>query len=49
MTDGLRTVAQIAEAIAAEFNVPIGSVTADTCRFMEELAGIGAITFRTIA
>ena len=47
MTDGLRTVAQIAETIAAEFNVPTESVMADSCRFIDELAAIGAITFRT--
>src|SRR5262245_21497665 len=49
MVDGTQTVAQIAAAVTAEFDVPTESVTADSCRFIEELAAIGSITFRATA
>lgn len=49
MVDGTRTVAQIAEALTAEFDVSTEAVTADSCRFIDELVAIGAITFRTMA
>jgi len=49
MVDGKRTVAQIADVLAIEFKVPVEPVLADSCRFINELATIGAITFRAVA
>ena len=49
LADGTRTVAQIAEALAAEFDVSSDVVLADSCRFINELAAMGSITFRPIA
>jgi|SRR6516162_4677818 hypothetical protein len=49
LVDGNRTVAQIANALATEFDVSSDAVLADSCRFINELAAMGSITFRPIA
>jgi hypothetical protein len=49
MADGTRTVAQIAKALAAEFDVSTESVLADSCRFINELAAMRAVTLRGVA
>ena len=44
LSDGTRSVAQIADQICREYEVERGQAEADTLRFLEELAGRGALT-----
>jgi len=49
LADGTRTLGQIAQAIATEFDVSSEVVLADSSRFMNELGAMGAVTLRASA
>ena len=48
LCDGTRTIAQIAEALAQEFDVSIEVAAADSGRFIDELATMAVISFRDL-
>jgi len=46
LADGTRTVQQIAEAIAAEYDVSMQQAQEDTAAFLQELVAMGALVWR---
>ena len=46
LIDGTRSIAQIAQAVAAEFDVVHEEVEADVKAFCEELTGMGALEWK---
>src|SRR5689334_5698434 len=48
LSDGTRTVAQIARVLASEFDVSTESVLTDSCHFINELAAMGAVILRPV-